>query len=105
MTKQTLISTIVLWIWVVAFSVGVVSTNKANANEEIINLQKRNFELEQLIQDAKDAWHIAEESKAECIESWNLEQQKEQKKADAYRAELQENQDRLGLMLQRQLQK
>ena len=75
MNKQTLISTIVLWIWVVAFSVGVVSTNKANANEEIINLQKeiielenRNVELDLLIQEESDGYRVDEYAIWECEE-------------------------------------
>ena len=104
MDKKTIAATIVLALWIISFSYWAVLQNKASANEEIINLQKRNLELEQLIQQAKDNWHIAEDAKAECVESWNKEQQKEQKKADAYREELQDNQDKLGLMLQSQLQ-
>lgn len=104
MDKKTIAATIVLALWIISFSYWAVLQNKASANEEIINLQKRNFELEQLIQEAKDNWHIAEDAKTECVESWNKEQQKEQKKADAYREELQDNQDKLGLMLQSQLQ-
>jgi biopolymer transport protein ExbB/TolQ len=104
MDKKTIAATIVLALWIISFSYWAVLQNKASANEEIINLQKRNLELEQLIQQAKDNWHIAENAKAECVESWNNEQKKEQKKADAYREELQDNQDKLGLMLQSQLQ-
>lgn len=104
MDKKTIAATIVLALWIISFSYWAVLQNKASANEEIINLQKRNLELEQLIQQAKDNWHIAEDAKNECVESWNKEQQKEQKKADAYREELQDNQDKLGLMLQSQLQ-
>lgn len=115
MNKQTLISTIVLWIWVVAFSVGVVSTNKANANEEIINLQKeiielenRNVELDLLIQEESDGYRVDEYAIWECEESYRKSQAKRNKKADWYRAEKQENEeqiqkikDRLGLLLSR----
>ena len=104
MDKKTIAATIVLALWIISFSYWAVLQNKASANEEIINLQKRNLELEQLIQQAKDNWHIAENAKAECVESWNNEQKKEQKTAAAYRAALQDNQDTLGLMLQSQLQ-
>jgi hypothetical protein len=104
MNKTTILNIAIFWLALVWFIGWWVAQNKASANEEIINLQKRNLELEQLIQEAKDNWHIAENAKAECVESWNNEQKKEQKKADAYREELQDNQDKLGLMLQSQLQ-
>ena len=78
--------------------------NRAKAWDEFLELQKRNLELEKLIEQSKDAWWIAEDAKQECIESWNLEQKKEEKNADSYRAEISSNEERMGLLLQSQLQ-
>ena len=108
MDKKTIAATIVLALWIISFSYWAVLQNKASANEEIINLQKRNFELEQLIQEAKDNWHRAEDLKEECVlscqESWWWIQKEEENKANLYREEMSINGDRLGLMLQSQLQ-
>jgi hypothetical protein len=55
---------------------------KVKAGNEILEIQQRLIELDNLEQQAKDNWHLAEENKTECIESWNEQQTKESKLAE-----------------------
>ena len=104
MKKEQIITTIMLWIWLVMFCYGAILQDKAKAWNEIIEIQKELEQLNILEQEAKDRWHVAEESKTECIESWNEQQKKEQEHAEDIRAKKAELEDRLGLLLQSQLQ-
>ena len=91
----------IAWLFIVILSYIVITQPKVKAGNEILEIQKRLIELDELEQKAKDNWHLAEENKSECIESWNEQQNKESKLAEWYRTEKQELQDRLGLLLQR----
>ena len=73
---------------------------KVKAGNEILEIQQKLAELDNLEQEAKDRWHIAEQSKAECIESWNKQQEKENKHADVARGEIAALNERLGLILE-----
>ena len=77
---------------------------KVKAGNEILEIQQKLIELDNLEQEAKDRWHIAEQSKAECIESWNKQQEKENKHAEDIRTQKADLEERLGLILQSQLQ-
>lgn len=77
---------------------------KVKAGNEILEIQQKLAELDNLEQEAKDRWHIAEQSKAECIESWNKQQEKENKHAEDVRAQKADLEEKLGLILQSQLQ-
>ena len=77
---------------------------KVKAGNEILEIQQKLIELDNLEQQAKDNWHFAEENKAECIESWNEQQRKENNLAEAYRTQKAELEERLGLLLSRQAQ-
>lgn len=101
MNTTKTIYTVLFWIILVLFSYIVITQPKVNAGNEILDIQKRLLELDELEQQAKDNWHIAEESKTECIESWNEQQVNESKKAEWYRTEKADLEKRLGLLLQR----
>ena len=101
MNKTTIAITILLGIIVSMFSYCLILQDKVNANEEILALQQRNLELDQLIQEESDGWWVDEYAKEECKESWTKHQEERTKKADDYRAEKQANEERLGLLLQR----
>ena len=101
MNKTQLIYTILFWIILVLFSYIVILQPKVKAGNEILEIQQKLIELDNLEQQAKDNWHIAEEAKTECIESWNEQQRKENNLAEAYRTEKAELEERLGLLLNR----
>lgn len=104
MNKTQTIYTILFWIILVLFSYIVILQPKVKAGNEILEIQQKLIELDNLEQQAKDNWHLAEENKAECIESWNEQQRKENNLAEAYRTEKAELEERLGLLLSRQAQ-
>ena len=101
MNRQQTIYTILFWIIIVLFSYIIILQPKVKAGNEILEIQQKLIELDDLEQQAKDNWHLAEENKAECIESWNEQQRKENNLAEAYRTEKAELEERLGLLLQR----
>lgn len=101
MNKTQTICTVLWGIIVVLLSYIVVIQSKVNANEEILVLQQRNIELDKLIQEESDWWWVDEYAKEECKQSFIESQQKRNERADEYRAEKQENEERLGLLLQR----
>lgn len=101
MNRTQTIYTILFWIILVLFSYILIMQPKVKAWNEILEIQQRIAELDNLEQQAKDNWHLAEENKAECIESWNDQQRKESDLANAYRTEKAELNERLGLLLQR----
>lgn len=104
MKKTQLINTVLFGVIIVLFAYIVVLQPRVKAGDEILEIQQKLAELDNLEQEAKDAWHIAEEAKAECIESWNEQQQLENNKAVNYRAEKAELEEKLGLILSRQAQ-
>lgn len=101
MNKTQMIYTILGWLVVVLLSYIVIMQPKVKAGNEILEIQQRLIELDNLEQQAKDNWHLAEENKAECIESWNEQQDKESKLAEWYRTEKKDLEERLGLLMQR----
>lgn len=101
MNKTTILNIAIFWLALVWFIWWWVAQNKVNANEEILSLQKRNIELDKLIQEESDWWWVDEYAKEECKQSFIESQQKRNERADEYRAEKQENEERLGLLLSR----
>lgn len=101
MNKTQMIYTVLGWLVVVLLSYIVIMQPKVKAGNEILEIQQRLIELDNLEQQAKDNWHLAEENKAECIESWNEQQTKESKLAEWYRTEKKDLEERLGLLMQR----
>lgn len=101
MNRTQMIYTVLGWLVVVLLSYIVIMQPKVKAGNEILEIQQRLIELDNLEQQAKDNWHLAEENKAECIESWNEQQTKESKLAEWYRTEKKDLEERLGLLMQR----
>ena len=101
MNKTQIIYTTLLWIIVVLFSYILVMQPKVKAGNEILEIQQKLIELDNLEQQAKDNWHLAEENKAECIESWNEQQRKESELAESYRTQKADLENKLGLLLNR----
>ena len=101
MNRQQTIYTILFWIIIVLFSYIVILQPKVKAGNEILEIQQKLLELDDLEQQAKDNWHLAEENKAECIESWNEQQRKESELAESYRTQKADLEEKLGLLLQR----
>ena len=101
MNKTQIIYTTLFWVIVVLFSYILVMQPKVKAWNEILEIQQKLAELDNLEQQAKDNWHLAESNKAECIESWNEQQKKESELAESYRTQKADLEERLGLILQR----
>ena len=101
MNKTQTIYTILFWIIIVLFSYIVILQPKVKAGNEILEIQQKLIELDDLEQQAKDNWHLAEENKAECIESRNEQQRKESELAESYRTQKADLEEKLGLLLQR----
>ena len=101
MNKTQTIYTILFWIIIVLFSYIIILQPKVKAGNEILEIQQKLLELDDLEQQAKDNWHLAEENKAECIESRNEQQRKESELAESYRTQKADLEEKLGLLLQR----
>lgn len=104
MNKTQIIYTVLFWVIIILFSYIIILQPKVKAGNEILEIQLELQKLDTLEQEAKDRWHIAEQSKSECIESWNKQQEKENKHAEDIRAKKEELNDRLGLILSRKAQ-
>ena len=101
MNKTQIIYTVLFWVILVLFSYIIILQPKVKAGNEILEIQQRLAELNDLEQEAKDNRHIAEDAKAECIESWNEQQKKESELAESYRTQKADLENKLGLLLQR----
>ena len=101
MNKTQTIYTVLWWIVVVLLSYIVIMQPKVKAGNEILEIQQEIQDTKASIQEHKDRWQVALDSRAECIESWDNEMDKENRWADADRAKLQELEERLGLLMQR----
>ena len=104
MNKTQIIYTVLFWVIIVLFSYIIILQPKVKAWNEILEIQQKLIELDNLEQQAKDNWHLAEENKAECIESWNEQQRKESELAESYRTQKADLEERLGLIMSRQAQ-
>ena len=101
MNREQTIYTILFWIIITMFAYILVMQPKVKAGNEILEIQQKLIELDNLEQQAKDNWHLAEENKAECIESWNEQQKKESELAESYRKQKADLENKLGLLLNR----
>ena len=101
MNKTQIIYTVLFWVIIVLFSYIIILQPKVKAGNEILEIQQKLIELDNLEQQAKDNWHLAESNKAECIESWNEQQKKESELAESYRTQKADLEERLGLIMQR----
>lgn len=75
--------TIIAWLTVYWIAI----QPKVKAWNDLIQTQARLDELEILIEDAKLEYSIAEQSKQECIDSWNKKKDKAHDDAEKYRIE------------------
>ena len=101
MNREQTIYTILFWTIITMFAYILVMQPKVKAWNEILEIQQKLIELDDLEQQAKDNWHLAEENKAECIESWNEQQRKESELAESYRTQKADLENKLGLLLNR----
>ena len=101
MNREQTIYTILFWIIITMFTYILVMQPKVKAWNEILEIQQKLIELDDLEQQAKDNWHLAEENKAECIESRNEQQRKESELAESYRTQKADLENKLGLLLNR----
>ena len=104
MNRTTIINIVILGLAICFGAWGLVAQNKVNANEEILNLQQEKYQLEKEIQEEKDWWWVDEEAKTECITSWEQHQEERTKNNDWRRNRIQEIEEKLGLLMQSQLQ-
>ena len=104
MNRTQIIYTVLFWVIIVLFSYIIILQPKVKAWNEILEIQQKLIELDNLEQQAKDNWHLAESNKAECIESWNEQQRKESELAESYRTQKADLEERLGLIMSRQAQ-
>ena len=101
MNKTQMIYTVLGWLVVVLLSYIVIMQPKVKAGNEILEIQQRLIEIDNEVEQAKYNWHLAEENKEECIESWNEQQMRENEKATWLREEKKSLEERLGLLMQR----
>ena len=101
MNRTQIIYTILFWVIIVLFSYIIILQPKVKAGNEILEIQQKLIELDNLEQQAKDNWHLAESNKAEWIERWNEQQKKESELAESYRTQKADLEERLGLIMQR----
>jgi len=108
MNTTKIIYTVLWWAIVVLLSYIVITQPKVKAGNEILEIQQRLLELDELEQWEKDKRHIDEESKAECImsctTSYGKLQDEESKKAQEYREEKEMLKERLGFLMSRPAQ-
>ena len=65
----------------------MIAQSNAKAMEEIVSTYNRIQELSGMIEEEQTAYRIAEESKIECMTSWEQQKDIAHKNADKYRAE------------------
>lgn len=94
MTKQnkiwSIIMTILAVIMACLIAIIIWMQPKAVAWQEMLDKQQRISELQELIEDAQFRYAIAEQSKNECINSWNEQKTKLHNDAEKYRIEISE---------------
>lgn len=74
---------------------------KVRAGEELIALQQQIAEQDRLIATYQEQYKIADESKLECMQSWDIKMQEANRNADNARAEKDRLQKQMGLIVNR----
>lgn len=77
---------------------------KVRAGEELIALQQQIAEQDRLIATYQEQYKIADESKLECMQSWDIKMQEANKNADKARAEKARLERQMGLIVSRTAQ-
>lgn len=88
--REKIIYTVFLAVMLILLVYILLTQGKVKAAQEIMEKQARIQELEILIDEAKESYAVAEDSKNECITSRNEQKDKAHKDAEQYRAEIQE---------------
>lgn len=86
-SKQTIFTSIVLWLCVVLAAMLVLNNSKVKAAQDILEAKERISELNAIIDDAKERYQIAIDSDLECHYSWMEEAEKAHQTAEKARAE------------------
>lgn len=74
---------------------------KVRAGEELIALQQQIAEQDRLIATYQEQYKIADESKLECMQSWDIKMQEANRNADNARAEKARLEKQMGLIANR----
>lgn len=99
MNKQTLFSTILLWLLLVVSTFYVQAQNEINRQSRIIEIDKRQAEIDEEILFHQNWYKISIEASEECKESFIKEAEKEHIQADKLREEKKQlEEEKLGLM-------
>lgn len=97
--NKTIKIILIIILWVISLQ---LIASHSNANEEINKAKERIAELNQLIDEEKNNYAIAEFWYYESLESWQKEMDKAHNKAEEYRAEIKRLE---GFIQSRQAQK
>ena len=87
MNTQTKITWFAFLLAMFGLSYWMIAQSNAKAMEEIVSTYNRIQELSGMIEEEQTAYRIAEESKIECMTSWEQQKDIAHKNADKYRAE------------------
>lgn len=94
-----------LWViiaWLVGYT--LFTAPKVRAGEELIALQQQIAEQDRLIATYQEQYKIADESKLECMQSWDIKMQEANRNADNARAEKDKLEKQMGLIVSRTAQ-
>lgn len=98
------IYTALFWVIIVLFAYIIILQPKVKAGNEVLEIKQQIEERQQSILEHQERYQIAVDSLNECAESWNEEMRKENEWANADRKAIEDLEDKLGLILQSQLQ-
>lgn len=102
MNKQTILSTILLWLLVILSAFYVQAQSEINRQERIIEIDKQIQELNEWIEWHKKGFNISMEASEECKESFIQEAWKEHDEADKKRELIKQlEEEKVGLMKNR----
>lgn len=87
MNTQTKITWFAFLLAMFGLSYWMIAQSNVKAMEEIVSTYNRIQELSGMIEEEQTAYRIAEESKIECMTSWEQQKDIAHKNADKYRAE------------------
>ena len=87
MNTQNKITAFAFMLALFGLSYWLIAQSNAKAMEEIVSTYNRIQELSGMIEEEQTAYRIAEESKIECMTSWEQQKDIAHKNADKYRAE------------------
>lgn len=98
------IYTALFWVIIVLFAYIIILQPKVKAGNEVLEIKQQIEEKHKSILEHQERYKIAVDSLNECAESWNEEMRKENEWANADRKAIEDLEEKLGLILQSQLQ-